>query len=159
MWPPEDPYRQEEYSGPAHDFNKDTSPWTYGKGVNPNLHPSNTYRRTQKNFGRSDVPPYHPAYRPSTGKEDSDDEQRAYSTSRHSSSDEYGHPFEDGEGDSENPWDIPRVRRGSEGFEVREQSREEILRRYIESRGEEVGHYRRYVPESASASDEDDEVP
>lgn len=49
------------------------------------------------------------------------------------------------------------VRRGSEGYEVLPVDREEILRRYIESRGEEDGRYRRYVPEPPSESESEDE--
>ena len=45
-----------------------------------------------------------------------------------------------------------RVRRGSEGYEVLAVDREEILRRYILSRGEEVGHYKRYTPDDPSSS-------
>jgi palmitoyltransferase ZDHHC6 len=156
IWPPQDPYKQPGYTGPAHDFSKDTTPWTYGNGVNPNLQPSNTYRRAQISGGRSNVPPYHPAYQP--GGSETDDELQTTSTpSRHSYSDEYDHPFQE-EDDERVQWSNPRVRRGSEGFEVREVNREEVLRRYIESRGEEAGRYRRYVPESSTTSEDEDSL-
>ena len=45
------------------------------------------------------------------------------------------------------------MRRGSEGYEVRPVDREEILKRYIMSRGEEAGRFKRYVPEPGSDSD------
>ena len=42
-----------------------------------------------------------------------------------------------------------RVRRGSEGYEIAMSpaDREEILRRYILTRGDEAGHYKTYEPE------------
>ena len=55
------------------------------------------------------------------------------------------------DGDSYNGGHI--VRRGSEGYEIRPVDREEILRRYILSRGSEAGRYKRYVPEPDSESD------
>ncbi|KAF8527561.1 zf-DHHC-domain-containing protein [Hysterangium stoloniferum] len=137
VWPPEDPYKIEEYTGPAHDFTQDISPWTYGDGINPNLQPSNTYNRFKS--GRSNVPPYHPAY------QTTNDLRRLSSTSsQRSSSDEY-----------EDRPNAPLVRRGSEGWEVHQPDREELLRRYLESIGETDGRYQRYVPEDASDDDED----
>lgn len=50
-----------------------------------------------------------------------------------------------------------RARRGSEGYEVQSIDREEILRRYIETRGEEAGRYKVYVPEPDTESEEDGE--
>ena len=47
------------------------------------------------------------------------------------------------------------VRRGSEGYEVRPVNREEILRRYIEDQGQEMGRYQTYVPEPESEGSED----
>lgn len=49
----------------------------------------------------------------------------------------------------------PRVRHGSEGFEVRQDDREEMLRQYFEELGEEPGRYLRYIPEPESESDDD----
>ena len=42
------------------------------------------------------------------------------------------------------------MRRGSEGYEVRSIDREQLLAEYIATRGQEAGHYRRYVPEPPS---------
>jgi hypothetical protein len=50
-----------------------------------------------------------------------------------------------------------RVRRGSEGLETRALDREEILRRYVASRGVEAGRYKRYVPEPPSEPEDEDE--
>lgn len=47
-----------------------------------------------------------------------------------------------------------RVRRGSEGYEVRSTSREQMLRQYLESVGEDYDRYIRYIPEPESESDE-----
>jgi len=138
-WPPQDPYYSSAHTEPAHDFSQDTSPWTYGNGVNPNLEPSNTHRR---GHAHSNVPPYHPAYNQEGAT------QRHFSQSSRSSSGSF---------------DEHRIiRRGSEGWEVKQIDREEVLRRYIESRGEEVGRYNYYIPEQAVESeseDEDDDIP
>lgn len=147
-WPPQDPY--DIPRAPAVE-----SPWTYGdEALNPTLQPSNAYRRAQNARGRSNVPPYHPAYRPpesSWVRDDSDDERHTPSTpSRHS-------PYDEDYSDYEMEPGGPRVRRGSEGFEVREQSREEILQRYLASRGEEAGRYKRYVPEPDTESEDENE--
>lgn len=47
-----------------------------------------------------------------------------------------------------------RVRRGSEGYEIAmtPADKEEILQRYIVTRGEDAGHYKRYTPEPSSPS-------
>jgi len=138
VWPPEDPYKTTEYAGPGHDFTQDISPWTYGDGINPNLQPSNAYKRFKS--GRSHAPPYHPAYQMAN------DRRRLSSTpSQHSSSDEY-----------EDRPNAPIVRRGSEGWEVQQPDREELLCRYLESIGETDGRYQRYIPEAASDHDEED---
>lgn len=133
-WPPEDPYAYEESSEPAQ-FDADSSPWTFGDGINPNLQPSNAFKRSRTR--RSKVPPYHPDYNQSTH---SDHEAGRFSStpSRQSSADE----------DNEIIWRGPQVRRGSEGWEVSEVDREEILRRYIASRSAEPGRYQRYTPET-----------
>lgn len=77
---------------------------------------------------RRQYPPYHPMYgqeQPVESDEDSDSESgRAI------------------------------VRRGSEGYEVRQIDREEVLRTYIETRGEDALRYRRYVPEQTSDGEE-----
>jgi hypothetical protein len=46
-----------------------------------------------------------------------------------------------------------RVRRGSEGYEVRQINREDMLQRYLEDLGEKEGRYVRYIPQP---DDEDD---
>lgn len=152
-WPPEDPSRFRVHPDFAsvddddHQLVLPESPWTYENGsVNPNLEPSSAYRRASKrktngNFV-SNVPPYHPDYvEPSA-------------TSQHQS------PSFDEDSSSSRDSDNFRytgnvVREGSEGYEVKQVDREEILRRYILSRGEEVGRYRRYAPETSSEEDDD----
>lgn len=85
------------------------------------------------------MPPYHPDY--SRGEKyqpgDNDD------NSSLSSSD-----MED---------DVPlgtiqggRIRRGSEGYEIQAVSREQMLRQYLESVGEDYDKYIRYIPEVES---------
>ena len=49
-----------------------------------------------------------------------------------------------------------RVRRGSEGYEVKPVNREEMLRRFIDERTSEPGRYNVYEPEQLSVSDEDE---
>ncbi|KIJ53486.1 hypothetical protein M422DRAFT_154773 [Sphaerobolus stellatus SS14] len=137
-WPPQDPYHTSEHNGPAHDFSKDINPWTYGDGINPNLQPSNAYRRTQA--PHSSLPPYHPDYNSNQPVR-----RRPSSTSSRSSSFSYE--------DVANS----RIRRGSEGWEIQDVDREEVLQRYVSSRGAEVGRYRYYVPENAVESEDDDE--
>lgn len=96
----------------------------------------------------STVPPYHPDYveppaAPLGDALGAGSDAEGYSTTTSDSDEytysEYGH----------------RVRKGSEGYEVQPVDREEILRRYITTRGEEAGHYKRYLPEPHSASDEE----
>ena len=122
------------------------SPWTYENGsLNPDLEPSNarirTASRRRKNApDASSVPPWHPEYQ----------ETRSDHDSLASSDGEAEYSFEGRLGGM--------VRRGSEGYEVLPVDREEILRRYIESRGEEDGRYRRYVPEPPSESESEDEL-
>lgn len=50
---------------------------------------------------------------------------------------------------------MEKVRRGSEGYEVRPIDREELLRRYIEEQAQEEGRYHRYVPEPDFDSEEE----
>ena len=47
----------------------------------------------------------------------------------------------------------PMMRRGSEGFEIRQMSREEMLQRYLAE--QPPNRYNRYVPEPASESEEE----
>lgn len=150
--------------GDNHELVLPDSPWTYESGsVNPSLEPSNAYRRASKARTRteakssrhtniahttgfaSSVPPYHPDY-----NADGDVGRQGYAS--HSSDDE----------DSDLDSDEFRyngggavMRVGEEGYEVQEVDREEILRRYIMSRGQEAGHYRRYVPETDDRHSDD----
>lgn len=162
-WPPEDPSDYRLHLDPdddEHELVLPTTPWTYENGsVNPNLEPSNARRRgakrakkSQKDGFISNVPPYHPDYvDPSSSAA-----QAGYETSSTEDSDENRYA-ERGPGH--------RVRRGSEGYEIKPADREEILRRYILSRGDEVGHYRRYTPEpdtdneSSNEKDSDEDIP
>lgn len=85
---------------------------------------------------------------------------------------------EEGEKDHDVISGSVRVRRGSEGWEIRPLKREEIVARYIATRGvqeagqasptspsldaiQQPGRYKRYVPEAQSSdgSDLDDTVP
>lgn len=93
------------------------------------------------------MPPYHPDYEPA--QEESDD---GY------------HDNDDGDDDGERfaQYEQARVRRGSQGYEVRAIDREQLLAEYIASRGQEAGYYRRYEPEPPSEPESeggrDDEV-
>jgi len=97
----------------------------------------------------SSLPPYHPDYEPPVI---GDASSYYASENSSSSSDEYA--------DQEPPV-TERVRRGSEGYEVRPVGREEMLRRYIEEQAQEEGRYNRYMPEpdvdSEREEDEEDE--
>ena len=143
-WPPSDPAeREREWTQPA-------SPWTYNNdGPNPALMPSNTnaaqHLRSRKRVSAemSTVPPYHPDYEPA---------QHEY--------DEYGDDVDDEDHEVDGDHDDgerfaeyekgQRVRHGSEGYEVRSIDREQLLAEFIASRGQEAGHYHRYVPEPPS---------
>ena len=84
----------------------------------------------------SAVPPYHPDYEPA---------QHEY--------DEYGEDDgDDGErfAEYEKGQRAAHVRHGSEGYEVGSIDREQLLAEFIASRGQEAGHYHRYVPEPPS---------
>lgn len=58
------------------------------------------------------------------------------------------------ESSDEAAWHGPRIRRGSEGWEIGEIDRGEILRRYVASRVAEPGRYQHYVPQSDSEVEE-----
>jgi palmitoyltransferase len=135
------------------DVAHNSSPWTYENGsLNPALRSSNSElselrsrrRRAPQNkvSGASPLPPYHPDYR-----EDGQPEQ--YFEDTGSSGEEY------------TKLGKVHVRRGSEGYEVREEGREEMLRRYLEEQGEDPDRYLRYIPQpdEDSESDDDDDVP
>jgi palmitoyltransferase ZDHHC6 len=132
-WPPSDPVeREREWSQPA-------SPWTYNNdGPNPGLMPSNSdtaqHLRSRKHVSASisAVPPYHPDYEPAQHEyDDGDDGERfaEYEMGRRAAA---------------------HVRCGSEGYEVRPIDREQLLAEFIAGRGQEAGHYQRYVPEPPS---------
>ena len=124
-WPPQDPYayEHEEATSLGQRLNS-SSPFTYGDGqFNPELVPSNRESRLKRRGVGSRVPPYHPSYRQ---REDDDEEDSEHSVSL-SGSDSEAEPVLG-----------PHIRRGSEGFEVKPIDREEILRRYIATRGEEA---------------------
>ena len=72
---------------------------------------------------------------------------------------EYAEDIEDFESTSSSDYEGGsghRIRRGSEGYEIKTVDRDEILRRYVTSRGEDAGRYNWYVPENYNASDEED---
>ncbi|PCH34240.1 palmitoyltransferase PFA4 [Wolfiporia cocos MD-104 SS10] len=144
FWPPQDPTKPDPLGepDPNHEFKLPDSPWTYQNGLNPHLTPSNARRRSPQNKGPySSLPPYHPDYHES--------QAQPYSPSSdseaESSSDEYG---EKGG---------PRVRRGSEGYEVRPIDREAMLRGFIEGRTHEPGRYQLYMPEPPSEGETEDD--
>lgn len=142
QWPPEDPTTYNN----DHTFTLPSNPWTYENGsVNPDLQPSNSSRLRERSSRKTGptfaLPPYHPDYRESA----TDEEQSA------GSEDEY--------------WDEPepqvRVRRGSEGYEVRPVDREELLRSYVHEQTHAEGRYNLYEPEAhsdESLDEEDDHV-
>jgi len=124
-WPPEDPYAHEhEESISLSQRLNSSSPFTYGDDqFNPELTPSNRASRLKRRGIGARVPPYHPSYRQVEEEEENESE----------------HSDLGSESDFEVDPDLgPRVRRGSEGFEVKQIDREEILRRYIATRGEDA---------------------
>jgi len=143
-WPPRDPDKELR----SHEMQEilSSSPWTYeDESLNPSLKPSNRNGRNARRrrklaaAGISPLPPYHPDY------------QEGGNTlygGEAVSSDEYS-------SSSEPQITDPRIRHGSEGFEVRQDDREEMLKRYMEELGEEPGRYLRYIPEPESESDDD----
>lgn len=54
-----------------------------------------------------------------------------------------------------------RVRRGSEGYEVRQEGREDMLRRYLMEIGEDPDRYLRYIPQpdEDSGEEENENIP
>ncbi|KAK7063949.1 Palmitoyltransferase PFA4 [Favolaschia claudopus] len=137
-WPPRDP-AEVYHEDPNHEFILPDSPWTYENGsVNPELQPSNSTssprRRKVTPDGTSSLPPYHPDYRPPEQDESSDDDYGYTDPSR------------------------VKVRRGSEGYEVRPAQREDMLARYLLEIGETPQRYHRYIPQPES-EDSDEDVP
>ncbi|KAF9055877.1 palmitoyltransferase PFA4 [Panaeolus papilionaceus] len=139
-WPP----KEEDVVSPSlHDPEviRKSSPWTFeSESLNPNLRPSNSEMRNRRKKipGSSTLPPYHPDYQEEESESDSASDS--------------GH---------QQPSTV-RVRRGSEGYEVRPAGREEMLQRYLEELGE-PDRYVRYVPEvqydEDSEEDPDDNIP
>ena len=123
-----------------------SSPWTYENGsLNPNLQPSNSQSRRRNisqtsSPGASSLPPYHPDYK--------EEDQGAYNPGNDESQDER----------ESAPRGRLHVRRGSEGYEIRPEEREEMLQRYLTELGENPGRYLRYIPqpESEESTSEDD---
>ncbi|KAF9270650.1 zf-DHHC-domain-containing protein [Marasmius fiardii PR-910] len=145
-WPPKDPARS-QYEDPQKGFTLPDSPWTYENGgFNPELEPSRSHlqngrmpqaRRRRSNNGSSRLPPYHPDYDPNAPNEDGSDEESL------------------GLSEEEILPGGSRVRRGSEGYEVRPAGREDMLRRYLEELGETPGRYHRYIPMPDSEGEND----
>ncbi|KAJ3567336.1 hypothetical protein NP233_g6433 [Leucocoprinus birnbaumii] len=151
-WPPRDP---EQHKPDNYDHLKSSDPWTYGNDtLNPSLQPTNSYRRRISSKSRDSciphdrVPPYHPDY--SKGETyqpvDDDDEDSLVSSSGELSDDDM-------------PLGHDRVRRGSEGYEVRPVSREQMLRQYLESVGEDYDRYIKYIPQPDSQSETEEDGP
>ncbi|KAF5368430.1 hypothetical protein D9758_002212 [Tetrapyrgos nigripes] len=145
-WPPKDPDRS-RYEDPVKGFTLPESPWTYENGsVNPDLQPSNSAmrdtrdqanrrrRQGQANSDTSQLPPYHPDYKEGEGdySPDSSDDEVVGNSRR-------------------------RVRRGSEGYEVKLEDRNAMLSRYLEELGETPGRYHRYIPMPDSESESEKE--
>jgi len=188
-WPPKDPnkYEDEDRSGNDITARLSGSPWTYGSSVNPALNPSNATTPYSRGAPTSAVPPYHPSYRQNEFPAPAirDDHSTTSSPSRESFSSNEGY---EADASRDNWADTPgpvspaaravRVRRGSEGWEVRPLSKEEIVRRYEATRGIaasasepapqfpaegpglpflEENRYKRYVPDTSTpdSSEED----
>ncbi|KAG8680641.1 Palmitoyltransferase, partial [Ceratobasidium sp. 395] len=126
VWPPKEPGIYKDRSLAAASALQDRlkgSPWTYGNdGPNPTLRARN----------QSDHPPYHPSYQPQNDSNDPDRQfDHEYDDSTNSSP---SRASSDYDVDQSSVRDV-RVRRGSEGWEVRPMTNEEIVARYTRSRG------------------------
>lgn len=137
-WPPKDPnvYKdRSQASSTALQERLQESPWTYGNGgFNPAL----------RMRGASDRPPYHPSYRPeshstpSTNAVADPDRQFDHEYDSASTSSSPSRASSEYDVDMSTGRDV-RMRRGSEGWEVRPLTNEEIVQRYAQSRGIETG--------------------
>ncbi|KIK94149.1 hypothetical protein PAXRUDRAFT_828289 [Paxillus rubicundulus Ve08.2h10] len=126
-WPPRDPTLEDQKP-----FKLPDSPWTYENGsTNPTLRPSNsglepTNCQPSAQAYTSALPPYHPDF-------------------QHDA-----HPFRSCSPESDTSYEEEyrsvRVRRGSEGYEVRPINRGDMLREHIRSEMERVGRYHVYEP-------------
>ncbi|EUC56663.1 tRNA-dihydrouridine synthase, putative [Rhizoctonia solani AG-3 Rhs1AP] len=139
IWPPKDPStsirkNQDIAAASALQERLQGSPWTYGNdGPNPAL----------RMRSASNHPPYHPSYQsegpsppPTNATTDADrqfdHEYDSVSTSSSPSRASSGYDVDISAGR-----DV-RMRRGSEGWEVRPLSNEEIVQRYMQTRGLET---------------------
>ncbi|KAF9486462.1 palmitoyltransferase PFA4 [Pholiota conissans] len=127
-----------------------TSPWTFEDGsLNPALQPSNTALRSanmryrhQPILGSSLLPPYHPDYK----EDDQLDEIPQYS--------------DDDSYDDQKMELGAHIRQGLEGYEVRTETREEMLQKYLQSLGEQPDRYLQYIPQDDQDSDSnEDNIP
>ncbi|KAK7465440.1 Palmitoyltransferase [Stygiomarasmius scandens] len=156
-WPPKDPDHS-RYEDPVAGFQLPESPWTYENGsFNPDLQPSNSSIRQNQNQakrrrrakprptsnGASELPPYHPDYKPPNEMDDGE-----YSSSSDSEAETSGLFNSSNGGPS-------RVRRGSEGYEVQLEDRNDMLKKYLEEMGETPGRYHRYIPMPDSESEDE----
>ncbi|KAG8960622.1 Palmitoyltransferase [Tulasnella sp. 419] len=192
IWPPKDPSVYDHPNGP--DLTG-KSPFTYGTGLNPDLLPSNNARLRHPKSKDLQTPGVGNDSAPYGHNFDEEDRKTTSTPSRNSfSSNEYpdnrGFFGRLGEERADDNYDNPdgptvRVRRGSEGWEVRPMSKDEIVQRYLRSRGlepeqsrirdaetgnevggpremlnklNEPGRYNRYVPEVQSSSEDEDQV-
>ncbi|KAH7338954.1 DHHC palmitoyltransferase-domain-containing protein [Rhizoctonia solani] len=140
VWPPKDPDAYKDKSrnlanATALQERLQSSPWTYGNGdVNPAL----------RMRGASDHPPYHPSYRPEghstlpTDPVTAPDRQFDHEYDSVSTSSSPSRASSEYDVDMSAERDV-RMRRGSEGWEVRPMTNEEIVQRYAQSRGLETG--------------------
>jgi palmitoyltransferase ZDHHC6 len=151
VWPPREPAT--DWSGQNPEFTLPSSPWTYENGsLNPDLKPYNAHLRTadikRRHFRdtdgfKSSVPPYHPDFPSAHADALSPDPILS------SDSDTYQSETENyAEGSA-------RVRRGSEGYEVRPLNREEMLRHYVQDQVTQPGRYQVYAPEPGSETEAD----
>lgn len=147
-WPPRDPTEE-------HAFQLPESPWTYENGsLNPNLRSSGGSARQRRTRltkhavegAASSVPPYHPDY----GRNTRDEEHSIDGSTADSVSDDNY---------DADPRTLPRIRRDSEGYTVRNVDREAMLAQYIEDMTAQEGRYERYVPEPMSESSEEEDEP
>lgn len=149
-WPPRD---SESNASSMHNSNTidKSTPWTYkNNSFNPNLRPSNSQSRRRNGSqtpsipGASSLPPYHPDYKEDQGVYSHDSDEAGESSNEQESA----------------PRGQLHIRRGSEGYEIRPEEREEMLRRYVTEFGEEPGRYLRYIPQPDSEeSASEDDVP
>ena len=136
QWHPQDL----DTNGSSSTITHNSSPWTYeNDSLNPNLQPTNSQSRKRlsqtSSPGASSLPPYHPDYR---------EGENVYNSDGYESSDEQ----------ESAPRGKIHIRRGSEGYEVRPEGREEMLRQYLSELGEQPGRYLRYIPQPDSEESE-----